>query len=81
MSIVNLILGVNIVTVLYLIVMTVYRYYEMCLVIILKCNSYYKWRQLYYKMRQLLQNVTFITNCDSTRINPYIFSAQQVLND
>ena len=31
-----------------------------------KCDSCYKLRQLYYKMRQLLQNVTFITNCDST---------------
>ena len=27
---------------------------------------YYKMRQFYYKMRQLLQNATFITNCDST---------------
>ena len=28
---------------------------------------YYKMRQFfYYKMLQLLQNVTFITNCDST---------------
>ena len=33
---------------------------------ITKCDSCYKLRQLYYKMRQLLQNVTFITNCDST---------------
>ena len=30
---------------------------------------YYKMRQFYYKMRQLLQNATFITNCDSTLIN------------
>ena len=33
---------------------------------ITKCNSCYKLRQFYYKMRQLLQNATFITNCDST---------------
>ena len=33
---------------------------------ITKCDSCYKLRQLYYKMRQLLQNATFITNCDST---------------
>ena len=26
---------------------------------------YYKMRQFYYKMRQLLQNATFITNFDS----------------
>ena len=29
---------------------------------------YYKMRQFYYKMRQLLQNATFITNCDITII-------------
>ena len=34
---------------------------------ILKCNSYYKLRQFDYKMWQLLQNATFIINCDSTR--------------
>ena len=33
---------------------------------ITKCNSYYKLRQFYYKMRQLLQIATFITNCDNT---------------
>ena len=27
---------------------------------------YYEMRQFYYKMWQLLQNATFITNCDST---------------
>ena len=26
----------------------------------------YKMRQFYHKMRQLLQNATFITNCDGT---------------
>ena len=25
--------------------------------------------QLYYKMRQLLQNATFVTNCDSALLN------------
>ena len=29
---------------------------------------YYKMQQLYYKMRQLLENATFSTNCDSTDI-------------
>ena len=29
-------------------------------------DLHYKMRQFYYKMRQLLQIVTFITNCDST---------------
>ena len=29
---------------------------------------YYKMRQFYYKMQQLLQNATFITNCDSTNV-------------
>ena len=33
---------------------------------ITKCDSYYKMRRFYYKVRQLLQNITFITNCDST---------------
>ena len=27
---------------------------------------YYKMQQFYYKIRRLLQNATFITNCDST---------------
>ena len=27
---------------------------------------YYKMRRFYYKMRQLLQNAAFMTNCDST---------------
>ena len=31
-----------------------------------KCGSYCKMGQFYYEMRQLLQNTTFITNCDST---------------
>ena len=29
---------------------------------------YYKMRQFYDKIRQLLQNATFITNCDSTTL-------------
>ena len=33
-------------------------YYKMRLVF------YYKMPQFYYKVRQLLQNATFITNCD-----------------
>ena len=36
---------------------------------ITKCNSYYKLQQLYYKMWQLLQNATFITDCDSIVLN------------
>ena len=35
---------------------------------ITKCDSYYKLRRFYYKMRQLSQNATFITYCDSTGI-------------
>ena len=27
---------------------------------------YYEIRQFYYKLRQLLQNATFTTNCEST---------------
>ena len=41
----------------------------MCQVFFTKCDSYYKLRQFYYEMRLLLQNTTFITNCDSTHIN------------
>ena len=33
---------------------------------ITKCGSYYKRQQFYYKLRQLLQNATLVTNCDST---------------
>ena len=40
---------------------------------ITKCGSYCKLRQFHYKMRQLLQNATFVTNCDSTT-NPSKFS-------
>ena len=36
---------------------------------ITKCNSYCKYRRFYYKMRQLLQNTSFITNYDSTVVN------------
>ena len=31
-----------------------------------KCDSYHKFRRFYCKMRHLLQNAAFITNCDST---------------
>ena len=34
--------------------------------IITNCDSYYKLRQNYYKLRQLLQIATIITNCDRT---------------
>ena len=33
---------------------------------ITKCDSYYKFRRFYYKMGQVLQNATFVTNCNST---------------
>ena len=32
-------------------------------------DSYYKLQQLSYKMRQFLENATFITNCDSAAVN------------
>ena len=74
MSIGNLILGVNSFTFSYLIhydsllqnatailLQNVTEvYYKMRQVF------YYKMRQFYCKVRQLLQNTTFITNCDST---------------
>ena len=34
--------------------------------VITKCNNYCKFGRFCYKMLQLLQNVTFIANCDST---------------
>ena len=81
MSIGNLVLGVNSVTVLCLIhydslLQNVTKvYYKMRQVFITKCGSYYKMRQFYYKMRQFLQIATFITNCDSTTtdLNKKIF--------
>ena len=33
---------------------------------ITKCDSYYNFRRFYYKMWQLLQNITLNKNCDST---------------
>ena len=72
MSIGNLIFGVNSVTVLCLI-----RYDSLLqntTDIIIKCDKsllqnvsgfLLQMRQFYYKMRQLLQNAMFITNCDS----------------
>ena len=61
-SIGNLILGFNSVKVSCLI------HYD---TLITKCDGYYYKMLLlfYYKMRQLLQNATFATNCDSTRNN------------
>ena len=44
-------------------------YYKMRQVI------YYKMRQFYHKMRQLLQNATFITNYDSTTFNVFLLFA------
>ena len=38
-----------------------------------KYDSYYKLQQFRYKMRLLLQNLTFITNCNSTIIKIQIF--------
>ena len=73
MSIGNLILGVNSVTVSYLI-----RYGSLlqnktdiitkCDSLITKCDSFCKLQQLYYKMPKLLQNARFITNFDSTNL-------------
>ena len=74
MSIGNVILGVNSVTVSCLI------HYDSLLqnaTAILLQNAaevyykirhvyYYKIRQFYYKMRQLLQNATFVTNCNNS---------------
>ena len=37
----------------------------LCGSFIAKCDSYYKLPWFYYKMRQLFQNATSITNCDS----------------
>ena len=48
-------------------------YYKCVRFFITKCDSYYKLRRFYYKMRQVLQNATFITNCDSTHIMKHIF--------
>ena len=81
MSIGNLVLGVNSVTVSYLIhydslSQNATDFFTKCdSYFIKKCDRsllqnasvfYYKMRQFYYKMRQLLQNATFITNCNST---------------
>ena len=43
-------------------------YYKMRQKLITKCESYYELRQLYYKMRQFLQNATFIRNYKSTTV-------------
>ena len=39
--------------------------------IITKCDRYYKVRQFYYKVRQVLQSVTVITKWDRTTFNLY----------
>ena len=45
----------------------------------IKCDSYYKLRRFYYKMQQLLQNATFMTNCDSTHglLSNHLFQRMQ----
>ena len=40
---------------------------------ITKCDRYYKVRQFYYKVRQVLQSATIITKCDSTEVQKYSF--------
>ena len=75
MTIGNLILGVNTVTVSYLIHYgSLFKTRQILLniatAILLKnaTEVYFKMRQgFYYKMQQLLQNATLITNCDSTQ--------------
>ena len=73
-SIRNLTFGVNSVTVSYLIsydslLQNAKDIIKKCdSYFITKCDSYHKLWRFYYKMRQLLQNATFITNCDSTHI-------------
>ena len=47
--------------------------YEICQVFIKKCDIYYKFGLLYYKMPKLFQNAAFITNCDSTLLNEDLF--------
>ena len=44
------------------------KFITRCDSFITKYDSYNKLRRFYYKMPQLLQNATFITNCDSTRL-------------
>jgi len=34
--------------------------------VITKCDTYYKVRQFYYKVRQVLQSAMIITKCDRT---------------
>ena len=52
---------------------------------ITKCDSYYKLRRFYDKIRQLLQNATFITNCDITVFLQWkvaeIYFKRKLLND
>ena len=43
-------------------------------VFIIKCDSFYKFRRFYYKLWQLVQNATFIANCDSTLSNTPTFT-------
>ena len=45
--------------------------YSKCDSIITNCYNYYKLRQFCHKVRQLLQNATFITICDSKWLHVY----------
>ena len=51
-----------------------------CASFITKYDSYYKLRRFCYKMQQLLQNATFITNFDSTTLN-YDLSMGNIFNE
>ena len=83
----NLILGVNSVTVSYLIhddgllQNAIEIYYKMRQVFITKCDSCYKLRRFYYKVRQLLQDSAFIKNCDSALINNFWLNRNKNLTE
>ena len=38
------------------------------------CDSYYKMHRIYYKMRQLLKNTSFITKCVGTKVKVKVTS-------
>ena len=42
--------------------------------LITKCDRYYKVRQFYYKVRQVLQSGMVITKCDRTLVHILFFS-------
>ena len=68
MSLKNLIFGVNSTTVSYFITKCDSYSLQNATEVYYKMHQvfYYKMQQFNYKLRQLLQNATFITNCDST---------------